>query len=307
MNNPFVSVLMIAYNHEKYLRDAIENVLMQQTDFIFELVIGEDCSTDSTRSICEFYAEKYPEVIRLLPSDRNYGMHSNFTRTLLNCRGKYIALCEGDDYWSDPLKLQKQVDFLENNNSFSACFHDCAILKEPELIILHNSSRANTYKKNIFNTEDLIQDWIINTCTAMFRSTDFILPEIFHEHLIDRLLFQLISLNGPIKYLNDEMAVYRQHPGGITMNKLTQSDFEKITLRWDKFNSYTSFKYNKLIRFAKRNLLFDYNFSKKGLSKQAKFRILVMNLDILYNKNHKSIKQTVVFLIKSGFKNLRFG
>src|SRR6516164_8232942 len=117
-----VSVFMITYNHGKYISEAIESIVSQKTNFEFELVIGEDCGPDDTRAICEQYAAKYPDIINLLPSDKNYGPMGNTIRVMYACTGKYVALCEGDDYWTDPYKLQKQVDFLEANPDFSICF-----------------------------------------------------------------------------------------------------------------------------------------------------------------------------------------
>ena len=121
MKNVSLSIVMITYNHEPYIRQAIEGVLMQETFFNIELVIGEDCSTDKTRSICEEYADKFPDKINLLPTEGNLGMMPNFMRTLEARTGKYIALCEGDDYWTDSLKLQKQLDFLEENEECVVC------------------------------------------------------------------------------------------------------------------------------------------------------------------------------------------
>ena len=111
--NPLVSVHMITYNHELYIAQAVEGVLRQQTDFPFELVIGEDCSTDRTREIVLEHQKKHPETIRVITGERNVGASANELRTDKACRGKYVAYCEGDDYWHHPLKLQKQVDYLE--------------------------------------------------------------------------------------------------------------------------------------------------------------------------------------------------
>lgn len=111
--DPLVSVHMLTYNHESYIAQAIEGVLMQKTDFPFELVIGEDCSTDRTREIVLEYRKKHPEIVRVITSARNVGPSANELRTDKACRGKYIAYCEGDDYWHHPLKLQKQADYLE--------------------------------------------------------------------------------------------------------------------------------------------------------------------------------------------------
>jgi glycosyltransferase involved in cell wall biosynthesis len=115
MTEPLVSVKMITYNHAPYIAQAIEGVLQQKTDFPFELVIGEDCSTDGAREIVFEYQEKYPDIIRVITSDKNVGAKKNNYRTSQACRGKYVAFCEGDDYWHHPSKLQKQVDYLENH------------------------------------------------------------------------------------------------------------------------------------------------------------------------------------------------
>jgi len=114
MPEPLVSVKMITYNHAPYIAQAIEGVLMQKTNFPVELVIGEDCSTDGTREIVFEYQKKYPEIIRVIASDKNIGMRKNGYRSTKVCRGKYIAFCEGDDYWHDPSKLQKQAVYLES-------------------------------------------------------------------------------------------------------------------------------------------------------------------------------------------------
>ena len=104
---PLISVCMTTYNHAPYLRQAVESVLSQQTSFDFELVLGEDCSTDLTAEICREYAAKYPGRVRLVTGDRNVGWRANYRRTFDACRGKYVAYCDGDDWWTDPCKLQR--------------------------------------------------------------------------------------------------------------------------------------------------------------------------------------------------------
>ena len=115
MNEPLVSVKMITYNHAPYIARAIEGVLQQKTEFPFELVIGEDCSTDGTREIVSEYQKRFPEIIRVVTSETNVGMIRNGYRTEKACTGKYIAWCEGDDYWHNPHKLQKQVEYMESH------------------------------------------------------------------------------------------------------------------------------------------------------------------------------------------------
>lgn len=121
MQTPLVSVCMTCYNHAPYLRQAVEGVLGQQTTFGVELVLGEDCSTDATAEICREYAAKYPDRVRLVTGDRNVGWRANYRRTFDACRGKYVAYCDGDDWWSDPQKLQMQVDLMDSDPACGMC------------------------------------------------------------------------------------------------------------------------------------------------------------------------------------------
>ena len=127
---PMVSVSMVTYNHQKYLRQAIEGVLMQRTTFPVQLVIGEDCSTDGTLDICIEYKNKYPEQIKLVSHTQNVGSKQNAIDTINACEGKYIAICDGDDYWIDKNKLQRQISFLETHPEFSICCHRAQVLNE---------------------------------------------------------------------------------------------------------------------------------------------------------------------------------
>ncbi len=114
---PLVSVCMTTYNHEKYISQAIESVLCQRTTFSFEVVIGEDCSTDNTLAICRQYEAQHPDIVRIIASESNIGMHANYRRTIEACRGKYVAMCDGDDWFSDENKLQLQVEILEKSSA----------------------------------------------------------------------------------------------------------------------------------------------------------------------------------------------
>src|SRR4030042_4698887 len=114
-SEPLVSVIMITYNQAPYIAQAIEGVLRQKVNFLLELVIGEDCSADGTREIVSGYQERYPDIVRVVTSERNIGLRVKCYRTIKACKGKFIAFCEGDDYWQNPWKLQKQADYLENH------------------------------------------------------------------------------------------------------------------------------------------------------------------------------------------------
>ena len=138
MIKPLVSVCCITYQHVHYIKGALDGFLMQKTDFPFEICLGEDESDDGTREICQEYAKKYPDKIRLFLRRREDVIYINgcatgrynIIETLKECKGKYIAHCDGDDYWTDPYKLQKQVDFMEKNNDFSLVFHRFDILEK---------------------------------------------------------------------------------------------------------------------------------------------------------------------------------
>ena len=120
---------MTAYNHAPYIGRAIEGVLSQRTTFAVELVLSDDCSPDGTGAICRDYAARYPDRIRLLTGDVNVGMRANYRRTIEACRGRYVAMCDGDDWWCDPLKLQRQVEALEADLPAASAIRGCAVMR----------------------------------------------------------------------------------------------------------------------------------------------------------------------------------
>ncbi|HCB62180.1 MAG: hypothetical protein A2W93_10765 [Bacteroidetes bacterium GWF2_43_63] len=122
-----VSVAVVTYNHEKYIAPALDSILKQQTNFKFEIIIRDNCSKDKTTEICQKYAKKNPDKIRHILQPTNVGLRKNNIITWKACRGKYVAMCEGDDYWTDENKLQKQVDLLESNPEYGICFHQTVV------------------------------------------------------------------------------------------------------------------------------------------------------------------------------------
>ena len=163
---PLVSVCMTTYNHEAYLAQAIEGVLAQQTPFEVELVIGEDCSTDNTRALCESYAARYPERIRLIVSERNVGMRANYRRVVEACRGTYIAMCDGDDWWCDPQKLARQVELLEADPTCGVCYTRAQYWSESErrIVEIFPGKEVNC------TFEELLLNSSIPNCTAVVRA-----------------------------------------------------------------------------------------------------------------------------------------
>lgn len=251
------SICIITYNHDQFITETLESVLMQETDFPIEIIIGEDNSTDQTRSICEEYANKYPEIIRLLPPEVNLGMMQNFLRTYRACAGEFIAFIEGDDFWNDPKKLQKQTDFLQANPDFSICFHN-VILKFSRKNEQQEKPFHNNLHQDIFETEDLLQQWFIPSGAVVFRKyTDFIFPDWFAESKSGDIPFLLLmSLKGKIKYIDQIMGVYRIHDKGIST---THNGYDKIIAMifiYENFNIYTKQRHSEKIKEA---IIFEIN------------------------------------------------
>lgn len=219
MEAPLVSVCMITYNHEPFIAQAIEGVVMQKTSFPVELVIGEDCSTDHTRDVILKYKERYSSKIRLLLRDVNIGIRQNFVGTLQSCCGKYIALCEGDDYWTDPYKLQKQVDFLETHLDYSLCCHRYRIYNQ-NTDTWEDDYVAEKFKEFpdgfSFTNKKNFECWITKTMTLMFRASEQLWQSLQqYSYTRDVHLNYHLLKQGKGYCLPWGGAVYRRHDGGV--------------------------------------------------------------------------------------------
>lgn len=204
---------MITYNHEKFIAQAIESVLMQETDFPVELIIGEDCSTDSTRQIVKAYAEKHPDVIRALLPERNLGMQRNGAAVLQACRGEYVSPLEGDDYWTAPDKLQRQVEFLTTHPELSLCHHAVEYVRWEGGARHVLQSFPPESCRGTRQAMDLIGGNFIQTCSLMLRRD--CLPAMDASFLSLKLgdwpICYLVAERGGIGFLDKVMADYRIH------------------------------------------------------------------------------------------------
>lgn len=225
--NPLVSVRLVTYNHEPYIRECIESVLDQQTDFEYELVIGEDCSSDKTREICFEYQKRCPEKVRVLWSSENvYKIDGNVIRSQYKCRGAYIALLEGDDYWADPLKLQKQIELIrqtkaigcvanyqtrQRDGSFSACNYRCGVLLSRHDLFRYYP-HTSTY---VFRADALREVWIRY-------------PDVLGRY--DVILMHCLVEMGPVAHLDDIVSVYRLTGSGIASG-LAVNDMALLSVR----------------------------------------------------------------------------
>jgi len=192
---------------------------MQKTNFPIELVIGEDCSTDGTREIVFEYQKKYPDIIRVITSDKNVGMKKNGYRTFKACRGKYIAFCEGDDYWHHPLKLQKQVDYIESHPGCGLVFSDFDVYNNKSNKIIRSINFLNGFKSEMKLTIENIMEWdmIKSTCSAMARKelcdnvikSDPFLHQSENLPMGDLQLWAEIALISEAAYMPESLATYR--------------------------------------------------------------------------------------------------
>jgi len=210
-----VSVLLTTYEHERYIAQALDSVLMQQADFAWELLVGEDCSDDATRDIVLDYAKRWPERIRVFLPEVNQGGHANFARLLCAARGRYLAWLEGDDYWTDPAKLRKQREYLEAHPDVVLCFHPAMVVEEGDA---GRAPRASNRQQAPLTTlRDICRGNYIHTGSTMFRSGVVgDLPEWFYSLPTgDWPLFVLLAQHGSIGFLDEVMCVYRKHAAGL--------------------------------------------------------------------------------------------
>lgn len=216
MTHPLLSVCVITYNHEEYIQDAIEGVLIQKTNFDFEIVIADDCSKDKTREVILRYRERYPDKIKLILQEQNVGAALNWMELLNYPKSKYIAYLEGDDYWTDPFKLQKQIDFMDKNIDFAMCFHAVEIKFASESDFFEYPKPP----KDILYLKDIIKSHYIPSCSLVFRNTYFngyphwlvktISGDIPHEILL--------ASKGKTKYFPEKMSCYRRNLGSVTQS-----------------------------------------------------------------------------------------
>lgn len=208
-----VSVCMITYNHAEFIEQAVMSVIGQRTEFSVDIIIGDDASTDDTPQILTRLRDQYPNKIKLVLREKNVGMMQNFSSTLGRCDGKYIALLEGDDYWSDTLKLSKQVAFMEQNAAFALCFHPVAVSEAGKTV----KDRFTNPVPEVTSITDLARGNFMHTCSVMYRNG--LVPELPSDFVRstvgDYFLHMLYARNGSIGRLPDVMAVYRVHAGGV--------------------------------------------------------------------------------------------
>lgn len=228
MSLPKVSVVTIAYNQERFIEQSVRSVLQQQTRFPVEYIIADDCSTDKTQVILQRLLKENPGAFALLQRDRNLGLAKNFRDSYNSASGQYIALLEGDDYWTDPLKLQRQFDLMESRPDCSICFHSVDYVDESGNPL---GRRHPKEFKELWNLDDLMQSNPVQTCSIVIRRSMLPqLPEFFLQlKLGDWPLCVLAARQGPLLCLEPSMAAYRVNGGGTWTGKSNAKKHAEIT------------------------------------------------------------------------------
>ena len=314
MNTTVVSIFCLAYNHEKYIRKALDGFVMQKTDFPFEVLIHDDASTDNTASIIREYAEKYPDIIKpIFQTENQYskGVKIIAKYFLPNVRSKYVAWCEGDDFWSDCNKLQKQVNFLESNPEYSCCYHR---------VLFNNLKTGDTRiipeieKSRDFDLSEIVKGGaVFQLSSAMIRASLYKQkPECFlAKGFGDIQLYMYGAICGKCHVLGDVMSTYNHGTAGswtvrVSQNKEKNLAHEKSMLEMlKKVNEHYEYKYNDILVYAIRRAKFNIlvlTDSKKEM-KQPEYREFYAR----YKRRKKSnfLRKYFPFLIR--IKNKMIG
>lgn len=268
-NNISVSVLCVTYNHERYIARALDSFLAQEVDFLYEIIVADDCSTDNTLNILRSYEAKFPEIIRVLSTNKNLGAIENGRRTFSAGRGKYFSMCDGDDFFIDTKKLQISYDFMESDESLSMVF-------TPALVVDENTGKEkirNRYLQHDINLIDL--NWVLKkgggffpTVTSFYRSSVFLnLPKWFYQHSTgDYPQAILASLKGRIGYVDEVTGCYWKNQESLS----------------NKFYEDKSIAKEVIYRKYKINLLFIENMFKDGVMDSGMMESLVAKEDYVY-------------------------
>ena len=225
-NSIVVSISCITYNHAPYIRQCLDGFMMQQTNFAFEVLIHDDASTDGTTDIIKEYEAKYPDIIKPIYEEENQWVKGRRGSAVFNfprAKGKYIALCEGDDYWTDPLKLQKQVDFLKKNPAYSMCFHGARV---DSFIEKDKCLSCENIEERDYSANELFVCWTVPTASIVFNAECVNYPLVKEDLFLngDIRIILVASKVGLIRGMSSIMSVYRMHMGGVSYNPLIQED-----------------------------------------------------------------------------------
>ncbi len=300
MNSPLLSVCLITYNHAKYIRQAIDGVLMQKVNFEWELIIADDCSKDDTREILLEYKEKYPDFIKLILQEKNVGAAKNWMDLITSPQSKYIAYFEGDDYWTDENKLQKQVDFLEKKPQYVGCFHNADIIENGIAVARYHDWDTD---RDIEPEQIILRGGgIYPTASLVYRNVIKIKEADLKFYAGDTVLLLLLLDKGSFYYMHDNRCAYRKHIHGaftsLRDNPVNRVDFLVNNILLYKYhrkhlNKRYSNYINDAILVQVRRIYNIYGFYSKEslimfkhLSFKDIIRLFVFKIKSKYKKKH---------------------
>lgn len=260
-NNPLVAIQCLVYNHEPYLRDCLEGFVMQQTNFLFVAIVHDDASTDGSAAIIREYEEKYPDIIKpIYETENQYSKGNGIVTRIMNAAieatgAKYVAMCEGDDYWIDPLKLQKQVDFMEANPEYSLCltnsvvkFDDCEVLAINHIWDTYTIEEVlNANALNVKRRGDNVVP-CAHTSTIFYRIPNDEFPNWVSQCFIgDEPLMIYLAYHGKVKFINEITSVYRAMVGVSSKNFNQELDWKNRIKMYNVINEGFEYQYKAII------------------------------------------------------------
>lgn len=270
MENIKVSVIVLTYNHEKYIEQALDSILMQKVSFNYEILVGDDASTDATVPILLEYKKRYPDIIKLFLNKENVGATRNAYNLLMKAEGEYLATCEGDDYWTDENKLQLQVDFLEKHDEFVGCSHNFTIVNEEGISLNNQKLPWVKNNKTVFTLSDFNGIYLPGQPSTYVRrnilnNIDLNMLYRVHNMIGDRTLMLLYLMRGDFAIISRNMSCYRIKKKSVT--KSIYGDYTKsifvdyeITLKLEEIALMRNINLDttpfKKMLFAKASLLY---------------------------------------------------
>lgn len=277
MEDILVSICCLAYNQEKYIADALDSFIMQKVDFSYEILVHDDASTDQTTNIIKSYAQKYPHLIKAIYQSKNQYSQGikvskiNQERAL----GKYIAVCEGDDYWTDPLKLQKQIDYMRTHDECTLCVH-AGYLVDGNKKQLKNKVRPNIGNR-IYTVEEIIKSGgrlFVTNSVIYVREKAIVRPKFYDMSPVgDYPLMILLALQGTVYYIDELMSAYRIGLENSWTNRTysdadkTLNHFQRTVNMLNELNEYTDFEFNDVIEKRIKQVLFNIHLVQNKFDK----------------------------------------
>lgn len=306
---PLLTILSLCYNHEPYLRECLESVIMQKTNFRFEMLIGEDCSPDSSKSILQEYETKYPHIFKVIYRDVNIGAAKNHYDLINRIKSKYFIILETDDYWTDPFKLQLQVDFLEANPEFYGVTHDFSEIDEEGNMLVESALNGSFYNQRLTANDLIYSGKGFHTTTRMLRN--FMLDggdKLIEQDIYmigDAGMFLMVLLRfGDMFVIGRNMSVHRN------IRRLDGTSYQSSTIQNPDKSSYEHFHYFKRINGVlndDRIVHIQYNYMKSHLMRKVLGKTKSLTWKTLFRMFKEiNVKWRILFLYRIIINTIKY-